>query len=103
MAIDRGKQFEYAIMKSAYSNIKDPTLSEQQVVNLAAMTGVEQEVQDVADEMMFKIQGNFPSQQFYKSFKQLGGGSPEPKTDVLFVKNGKKHKCSMKYLSLIHI
>ena len=25
MAIDRGKQFEYAIMKSAYSNIKDPT------------------------------------------------------------------------------
>ena len=97
MAIDRGKQFEYAIMKSAYSNIKDPTLSEQQVINLAAMKGVEQTVQDVADEMMYKIQGNFPSQQFDKSFRQLGGGSPEPKTDVLFIKNGKKHKCSMKY------
>ena len=66
MAIDRGKQFEYAIMKSAYSNIKEPTLSEQQVINLAAMKGVEQTVQDVADEMMYKIQGNFPSQQFYK-------------------------------------
>ena len=58
MAIDRGKQFEYAIMKSAYSNIKNPTLTEQGVIDLARMKGVEQQVQDVADEMMFKIQGN---------------------------------------------
>lgn len=32
-----------------------------------------------------------------KTFKQLGGTSPEPKTDIFFKKSGKKYKCSMKW------
>lgn len=96
MAIDKGKQFEYAIMKAAYSRIQNPTLSEIAVLNKLKIQPIETVVQNAAESMMDKIQPSNP-QPFYKTFQQLGGSSPEPKTDVLFVKTGLKYKCSMKW------
>jgi len=34
---------------------------------------------------------------FCATFEQLGGSSPEPKTDILFKHGGKTYKCSMKW------
>ena len=96
MAIDKGKQFEYAIMLAAYSRIVNPTLGEENEIRKLSFQPIEQVVQTAANQMMDKIEPSNP-QQFYKSFKQLGGSSPEPKTDVLFLKNGIKYKCSMKW------
>ena len=87
MAIDKGKQFEYAIMLAAYSRIVNPTLGEENEIRKLSFQPIEQVVQTAANQMMDKIEPSNP-QQFYKSFKQLGGSSPEPKTDVLFLKNG---------------
>jgi membrane-associated HD superfamily phosphohydrolase len=47
--------------------------------------------------MLSRISPPNATDEFYKSFQQLGGSRPEPKTDVLFVKTGKKYKCSMKW------
>ena len=96
MAIDRGKQFEYAIMLAAYSRIDNPTLGEESEIRKLSFQPIEQAVQSAANAMMDKIEPSNP-QQFYKSFRQLGGSSPEPKTDVLFIKNGMKYRCSMKW------
>lgn len=97
MAIDRGKQFEYAIMLAAYSKIKSPTADiSNEIVKLQGQP-IETGVQSAANGMIEQIQPPGANDSFYKSFKQLGGSSPEPKTDVLFVKNGKKYRCSMKW------
>jgi hypothetical protein len=96
MAIDRGKQFEYAIMLAAYSRIDNPTLGEQNEIRKLSFQPIEPVVQTAANEMMNNIQPSNP-QQFYKSFQQLGGSSQEPKTDVLFIRNGIKYRCSMKW------
>jgi hypothetical protein len=100
MAIDRGKQYEYAIIKSAYSKIKSPSSDITSKLAMIQTKSIESIVQSAADSMLSKIIGNmndFYAQQVYKSFRQLGGSSPEPKTDVLFVKSGTKYKCSMKW------
>lgn len=97
MAIDRGKQFEYAIMLAAYSQIDKPTLGEEAEIRKLKTQPIESAVQSAANDMLKKIAPSLVTDAFYKSFKQLGGSSPEPKTDVLFVKNGQKIKCSMKW------
>jgi hypothetical protein len=100
MAIDRGKQYEYAIMKSAYSKIESPSSDVINQLKKIETKGIEPIVQSAADAMLSNIIGNtnnISAQQIYKSFRQLGGSSPEPKTDVLFSKGGLKYKCSMKW------
>ena len=97
MAIDRGKQFEYALMKSAYSRIKSPTADQINKLKNYQSQPIESGVDAAAEYMLDKISPANPTDQFYRSFVQLGGSRPEPKTDVLFVKNGVKHKCSMKW------
>jgi hypothetical protein len=97
MAIDRGKQFEYAIMLAAYTRINNPSLGEENEIKKLSMQPIEDAVQQAANNMMNVISPTLPTDAFYKSFKQLGGSSPEPKTDVLFVKNGQKYRCSMKW------
>ena len=101
MAIDRGKQYEYAIIKSAYSRIINPTISIKSQLASINTKPIESIVQQAADAMIDSIQpppsSKVAQQTFYASFKQLGGMSPEPKTDVLFVKGGIKYKCSMKW------
>ncbi|WJZ48363.1 hypothetical protein [Synechococcus phage DSL-LC02] len=97
MAIDRGKQFEYALMKAAYSKIDAKTPDIQNNLSMYASQPIESAVDQAAEYMLSQISPPNPTDQFYKSFKQLGGSRPEPKTDVLFIKNGVKHKCSMKW------
>ena len=58
------------------------------------------DVDKAANEILTKIEPSYNKEEFYKSFRQLGGGAGgrgEPKTDVLFIKEGKKYKCSMKW------
>ena len=97
MAIDKGKQFEYAIMIAAYSRVLDPPSNIRNELGKLLKQPVGNDVQQAANNMMDIIQPKSFSNSFYTSFKQLGGSNPEPKTDVLFVKNGKKYKCSMKW------
>lgn len=97
MAIDRGKQFEYALMKAAYSKIQNQTADIQRKLSNYNSQPIESGVDAAAEYMLSEISPSNPTDQFYKSFEQLGGSRPEPKTDVLFVKNGVKHKCSMKW------
>jgi hypothetical protein len=97
MAIDRGKQFEYALMKAAYSRIINPTPSIKSQLASYNSQPIEGAVDQAAKSMLSKIAPPNATDEFYSSFQQLGGSRPEPKTDVLFVKNGKKYKCSMKW------
>ena len=108
--IDRGKQFEFAVMKSAYSRIINPTLTKQSMLAFFNGQPIEASVQNAADKMMDRIGGSRgktitipfnpipPSNDpFYDSFILMGGQRPEPKTDIIFRKNGVKHRCSLKY------
>lgn len=97
MAIDKGKQFEYALMKAAYSKIKRPSADQISKLKVYQSQPIETIVDSAAEYMLGIISPLNPNDQFYGSFKQLGGSRPEPKTDVLFSKNGIKHKCSMKW------
>ena len=99
--IDRGKQFEFAVMKSAYSRIRNPTLTKQSMLAFFNGQPIEANVQNAADKMVDRIggsrntiRGNDP---LYDSFILMGGQRPEPKTDIIFIKNGVKHRCSLKY------
>ena len=98
---NRGLMYEDAIMYHALSNIQNPTLVEQSAILHHRSKITDQQVDDTARRMIGNLwthDRNGPAgQQFYKSFKKLGGGRPEPKTDVLFVKNGQKYRCSMKF------
>ena len=98
---NRGLMYEDAIMYHALSNIQNPTLVEQTAILHHRSKISDQQVDDTARRMIGNLWTNDPSsptaQQFYKSFRKLGGGRPEPKTDVLFIKNGKKYRCSIKF------
>tara|TARA_R100001463_G_scaffold134701_1_gene197150 strand:+ start:690 stop:1520 length:831 start_codon:yes stop_codon:yes gene_type:complete len=98
---NRGLMYEDAIMYHALSNIQNPTLVEQTAILHHRSKISDQQVDDTARRMIGNLwthDRNGPAgQQFYKSFKKLGGGRPEPKTDVLFVKNGQKYRCSIKF------
>ena len=98
---NRGLMYEDAIMYHALSNIQNPTLVAQTAILHHRSKVTDQQVDDTARRMIGNLwthDRNGPAgQQFYKSFKKLGGGRPEPKTDVLFVKNGQKYRCSLKF------
>ena len=98
---NRGLMYEDAIMYHALSKIQNPTLVEQTATLQHRSKITDQQVDDTARRMIANLwtaDPNSPTgQQFYKSFKKLGGGRPEPKTDVLFVKNGQKYRCSIKF------
>lgn len=105
--VDKGKQFEYAIMIEALSRIPQSMRKGDVSVtysNLMAKTNkgaiIAADVKKAAAAMINSIEPGSDKIQFYKSFKQLGGGiggGGEPKTDILFVKAGKKYKCSLKW------
>lgn len=108
MAVDKGKQFEYAIMLAAYSKLEKPLPPEVKPIydNIMRVTNkgavITSDVKTAAKNMIKRIEpsGVESKQKFYASFRQLGGGAGgggEPKTDVVFVKLGKKYKCSLKW------
>ena len=98
---NRGLMYEDAIMFHALDKILDPTLVEQSAIARHRSKITDRQVDDTARRMIGNLWTHDRSgpagQQFYKSFKKLGGGRPEPKTDVLFVKNGQKYRCSLKF------
>jgi hypothetical protein len=99
MAVDKGKQFEYAIMISALKRISVPTREESSRLQSYLSNIISSDVMQAAEKMI-DVCNPSKTQSVYKSFKQLGGGiggGGEPKTDVLFVRNGQKYKCSMKW------
>jgi len=106
MALDKGKQFEYAIMRAAYSKLPSPLEGIVKATYDAIMRNtnngvlISADVDKAAHERLESIEPFTNKEQFYSSFRQLGGGAGgggEPKTDVLFIKNGEKYKCSMKW------
>lgn len=109
MAVDKGKQFEYAIMIAALSRLPSSMMTDDPSLKLTykdLMTKtnngkiIEADVKLAAKNMIDRIEPSTNKSAFYKSFKQLGGGiggGGEPKTDVLFIKQGKKYKCSLKW------
>lgn len=96
MAVDKGKQFEYAIMISALKKISIPTPQETRRLQSYLANNISVDVMQAAEKMM-NVCNPSKVQSVYKSFQQLGGTPPEPKTDVLFVRGGVKYKCSMKW------
>ncbi len=84
--IDRGKQFEFAVMKSAYSRIKNPSLTKQAMLAFFNGKPIEAAIQNAADRMVDSIGGSRNTirgkDPFYDSFILMGGQRPEPKTDI---------------------
>lgn len=106
MAADRGKQFEYAVMLSAYSRINEDLTGEVKstfdtiMKNTNNGSSIEDVVMKAARETIDRLEPNANKLDFYKSFRQLGGGTGgggEPKTDILYKISGKKYRVSMKW------
>ena len=99
---NKGLQFEHAVMYIAKSRIVGTRSSQDQKdFDDAAnqWNTIPQEIKTTAENIVL----NFGptdierQQEYFKSFKKMSGGGEEPKTDILFVKAGKKYKCSMKW------
>ena len=98
---NKGLQFEHAVMYVATSRIIEKDRTHQSYFDDAASrwSSIPQDIKDTAERIVTDLApvADPQRQQFYKSFKKMSGGGEEPKTDILFVKGGKKYKCSMKW------
>ena len=97
---NKGLAFEHAVMYAATSRINTRDREQQKAFQEAAAKwpDIDKDIQDTATKIVLELapRSATDKQRFYKSFKKMSGGT-EPKTDILFVKNGKKYKCSMKW------
>ena len=98
---NKGLAFEHAVMYAATSRINEPRTREQEKAfkeAAAKWPDIDKVIQDTATKIVQDLapRSVADKQKFYGSFKKMSGGT-EPKTDILFVKNGKKYKCSMKW------
>lgn len=96
---NKGLDFEHAVMYAATSRINEPRSNESQKAfeeSLKKWPSIEKTIQDKATELVLNMAPVRDKQSYYKSFKKMSGGT-EPKTDIIFVKGGKKYKCSMKW------
>ena len=106
MAVDKGKQFEYAVMLAAYGRITEELTGEVKSTfdtimrNTNNGTTIDDAVMKAARETMDRLEPGTNKLDFYKSFRQLGGGAGgggEPKTDILYKIGGTKYRVSMKW------
>jgi hypothetical protein len=106
MSADRGKQFEYAVMLSAYARINEELTGEVKstfdtiMKNTNNGSSIEDVVMKSARETIDRLEPSMGKLDFYKSFRQLGGGAGgggEPKTDIIYKISGKKYRVSMKW------
>ena len=106
MAADKGKQFEYAVMLAAYGRINEELTGEVKrtfdtiMRNTNNGQSIDPAVMKAARDTMDRIQPRGDRLDFYKSFRQLGGGAGgggEPKTDILYKVGSKKYRVSMKW------
>ncbi len=96
---NKGLDFEHAVMYAATSRVNEPRSREnQEYFDEAAKKwpSIEKSIQDKATDLVLDMAPVRDKQSYFKSFKKMSGGT-EPKTDILFVKGGKKYKCSMKW------
>ena len=106
MAADKGKQFEYAVMLAAYGRINEELTGEVKrtfdtiMRNTNNGQSIDPAVMKAARDTIDRIQPRGDRLDFYKSFRQLGGGAGgggEPKTDILYKVGSKKYRVSMKW------
>ena len=97
---NKGLAFEHAVMYAATSRINVRDREQEKAFQEAAAKwpDIEKTIQDTATKIVLDLapRSATDKQKFYGSFKKMSGGT-EPKTDILFVKGGKKYKCSMKW------
>lgn len=101
MAQDKGTQFEWCVLHTAYSRLTNPEVlsSTQLKTKEKALTNWDKAnttVQNHAKNVIDKLVPSSPNESlnFYKSFEKMGSGS---KSDIVFYKGGKIYQCSMKY------
>lgn len=97
---NKGKDFENCLMYAAWSMAGlDVTTKGYDALYAAA----DSKVKTFSFECLEKIFGDVGASSLAQkkalcaTFEQLGGSSPEPKTDILFKHAGTKYKCSMKW------
>ena len=102
MAQDKGTQFEWCVLHTAYSRLTNPeVLSSTQLTTKEdaqtnwnkANSTVKKDSVTVVDKLAKTLSTN-ESLQFYKSFQKMGSGS---KSDIVFYKGSTLYQCSMKY------
>lgn len=98
---NKGLQFEHAVMYVATSRIIGRTKEQEEDFNSASQqwSSIPQNIKDTAEKIVLDMAPTTEPQRqnYFKSFKKMSGGGEEPKTDILFIKGGKKYKCSMKW------
>lgn len=97
---NKGLDFEHAIMYAATSRIIGRDRSQESAFQESAKKWptIDAAIKKTATKLVQDMapRGEAEKQKFYGSFKKMSGGV-EPKTDILFIKSGKKYKCSMKW------
>lgn len=97
---NKGLDFEHAIMYVATSRIIGRDRSQESAFQESAKKWptIDADIKKTATKLVQNMapRGEAEKQKFYGSFKKMSGGV-EPKTDILFIKSGKKYKCSMKW------
>ena len=97
---NKGLDFEHAIMYAATSRIIGRDRSQESAFQESAKKWptIDADIKKTATKLVQDMapRGEAEKQKFYGSFKKMSGGV-EPKTDILFIKSGKKYKCSMKW------
>ncbi len=101
---NKGNQFEWAAMHYGLGPVvgKETALDSKQLTtwneSVRQMQSIPQEIKTAAENVIRDLTpANLSTaQSFHKSFRKLSGGT-EPKTDIIFLRNGLKHRCSMKW------
>ena len=98
---NKGLQFEHAVMYVAASRVTNRTTETDAAYADASKhwSGIPADVKQKAEEIVTGMapQNLNDAQAYYKSFKKMSGGGEEPKTDIMFVLNNQKYRCSMKW------
>lgn len=98
---NKGLQFEHAVMYVAKSRIVSRNNDDEKDFLDASekWSTIPDEIKRTAEKIVidFGPKSIKNQQEYFKSFRKMSGGGEEPKTDILFVKDGIKYKCSMKW------
>lgn len=98
---NRGLQFENSIMYYSLSRIKNKTESKQKLFKIfeEKCEKVSSKILNQSKDIIGSLEPNNDNlkENFYNSFEKLSGGKCEPKTDILFIRDEEKFKCTVKY------
>ena len=100
MARNKGKDFENCLMYAAWSMAGlDVTAKGYDALYAQADKTVREFSFKCLENIFSDVGASSVAQKkaLCATFEQLGGSSPEPKTDILFSHGGKTYKCSMKW------